>query len=144
MNFAKFSRTLFFIEHLVAASEKLKVEAVIRRCSVKKVFLEILLYSQENTCARVPILQPQEYNFIKIESLTQAFSCEFWEHLSKNTFLQNASSGCSSKSLQFYFTNIRLRHGCFFVNFLKLFGTHFDALLEFAKSSQKYCRKNIC
>ena len=28
-------------------------EAVVRRCSVKKVFLEISQNSQENTCARV-------------------------------------------------------------------------------------------
>ena len=28
-------------------------EAVVRRCSVKKVFLEILQNSQEDTCARV-------------------------------------------------------------------------------------------
>ena len=32
----------------VAASEKLKAEAVVRRCSVIKVFFEILLNSQEN------------------------------------------------------------------------------------------------
>ena len=31
-------------------------EAVARRCSVKKVFLEILQNSQENTCARASIL----------------------------------------------------------------------------------------
>ena len=36
----------------VAASEKLKAEAVVRRCSVKKVFLEISLNSQENICVR--------------------------------------------------------------------------------------------
>ena len=35
-----------------------KAEAVVRRCSVKKVFLEILLNSQENTCATVSFLQP--------------------------------------------------------------------------------------
>ena len=29
------------------------VEAVVQRCSVKKVFLEISKNSQENTCARV-------------------------------------------------------------------------------------------
>ena len=29
------------------------IEAVTQRCSVKKVFLEILQNSQENTCARV-------------------------------------------------------------------------------------------
>ena len=31
-------------------------EAVVQRCSVKKVFLEILLNSQENPCVRVPFL----------------------------------------------------------------------------------------
>ena len=61
----------------MAASEKLKAEAVVWRCSVKKVFFEILVNSQENTCARVPFLQPQECNFIKIESLTQVFTYEF-------------------------------------------------------------------
>ena len=33
-------------------------EAVVRRCSVKKVFLELLQNSQESTCARVPFLSP--------------------------------------------------------------------------------------
>ena len=42
-----------------------------RRCSIKKVFLEILQNSQEN--------------FIKKESLAQVFSCEFCE-ISKNNF----------------------------------------------------------
>ena len=55
------------------------LEAVIRRCSVKKVFLEILQNSQENNCARV------SFFFIKKETLAQVFSCEFCE-ISKNTF----------------------------------------------------------
>ena len=33
-----------------------KAEAVVRRCSIKKVFLEMLQNSQENTCARVSFL----------------------------------------------------------------------------------------
>ena len=32
------------------------LEAVVRRCSVKKVFLEISQNSQENTCVRVSFL----------------------------------------------------------------------------------------
>ena len=32
------------------------IEAVVQRCSVKKVFLEISQNSQENTCARVSFL----------------------------------------------------------------------------------------
>ena len=63
-------------------------EAVAQRCSVKKVFLEILLNSWENTCARVSFLiklQAEPYSFIKKETLAQVFSCEFCE-ISKNTF----------------------------------------------------------
>ena len=55
-----------------------------RRCSVKKVLLEILQNSQEYTWA-TDYLQPQACNFIKKESLTQVFCCEFWE-ISKNNF----------------------------------------------------------
>ena len=50
----------------------LYVEAVIRRCSVKKVFLEILQNSKESTCARASFL-------IKLqkETVAQVFSSEF-------------------------------------------------------------------
>ena len=58
------------------------LEAVVRRCSVKKVFLEILQNSQENTSARDSFLIN---NFIKKETLVQAFFCEFCE-ISKNTY----------------------------------------------------------
>ena len=48
-------------------------------CSVKKVFLEILQNSQENTCARVSFL-------IKLQALgLWILSCEFCK-VSKNTF----------------------------------------------------------
>ena len=53
-------------------------EAVTQRYSVKKVFLEILENSRENTCARA-------CNFIKGDTLPQVFSCEFCK-ISKNTF----------------------------------------------------------
>ena len=55
------------------------------RCCIKKVFLEISHNSQENTCARVSFLIKLACNFIKKDSLTQVFSCEFCE-ISKNTF----------------------------------------------------------
>ena len=48
-------------------------EAVVRRCSVKKAFLEISQNSQENTCARV--------SFFKKETLAQVFSCDFAKFL---------------------------------------------------------------
>ena len=58
-------------------------------CSVKKVFLEILQNSQENTCARVSFLiklQALRLQLFKRDTLTQVFSYEFCE-ISKNTFV---------------------------------------------------------
>ena len=61
-------------------------EAVVMRCSVKKVFLEISQNSQENACARASFLiKLQAWAFIKIETLALVFSCEFCE-ISKITF----------------------------------------------------------
>ena len=72
-------------------------EAITQRCSVKKVLLEILQNSQENTVSprvntvtdpRVSFLielQAQPCNFIKKESLAQVFSCEVC-HIFKNIF----------------------------------------------------------
>ena len=59
-------------------------EAATKRCSVKKMFLEILQNSQENSCARVSFLkkiQTETCNFIKKKTLAQVFSCEFCEIL---------------------------------------------------------------
>ena len=66
----------------------LQGEAVIRRFSVKKMFLEISQNSLENTSARVYFLiklQASACNVIKKETLAQVFSCEFYK-ISKNTF----------------------------------------------------------
>ena len=62
--------------------------AVAQRCSVKKVFVEVLQNSQENTCVRVSSLiklQASAYNLIKEETLAQVFSYEFCQ-ISKNSF----------------------------------------------------------
>ena len=51
-------------------------------------FIEISQNSQEDTCARVTFLiklQVSACNFIKKDTLTQLFSCEFFE-ISKSTF----------------------------------------------------------
>ena len=62
-------------------------EAVIQRCSVKRVFLEISQKLQENTCARVSFLIKLQAlgNFIKKQTVAQVFFCEFYE-TPKNTF----------------------------------------------------------
>ena len=87
--FCEISKNTFFHKtHLVAASEsnrysffsrnsftksRVLSEAVVQRCSVKKVFLKILQNSQENTCDRVSYL----VYVIKKETLTQVLYCEF-------------------------------------------------------------------
>ena len=71
-----------------------QTEAVVQRCFVNKVFLEISQNSQENTCVRVSLLiKLQASNFIKKETLAQVFPVKFAEFL-RTPFLQNTSSGC--------------------------------------------------
>ena len=69
--------------------ERVDAEAIVRRCSVKKAFIETSQNSQEN--------RPQACNFIKKETLTQAFSYELCK-TSNNTFftehLATASESC--------------------------------------------------
>ena len=57
-------------------------EAVVRRCSVKKVLLEISQNSQENTCAKASF-------FIRKETLAQVFSSEFCKILKNVFFYRN-------------------------------------------------------
>ena len=88
MNFADFSRAA--ISYKIGKQLLLDSEAVAPWFSVKKAFLKILQNSQKKT----PVLEslfklscrPQASNFIKKETPTQVFSCEFCE-ISKNTFL---------------------------------------------------------
>ena len=78
-------------------------ESVSRRCSVKKVLLEISQNSQENISARVTFLinlQAKACNFIKKETLAQVFSCEFCK-FSKNTFSSGAHPMAASINGQF-------------------------------------------
>ena len=63
--------------------------AVVQRCSVKIVFLEISQNLQESTCASASFLIKLQ----KKETLAQVLSLEFCG-ISKNTFLHNTSGGC--------------------------------------------------
>ena len=101
--FFKFFCQLFYLYVLVMSRTRFRVNrhsivAWLSRNSLpeaanggvlwKKVFLEISQNSEENTFARDSFLiklQPWGCNFIKRESLTKVFSCEFCE-ISKNTF----------------------------------------------------------
>ena len=67
-------------------------EAVVRMCSVKKVFFEISRNSLENTCARVSFYErcgPQACNFIKKETPAQIFSCAGVSFLPEHLFLEH-------------------------------------------------------
>ena len=67
------------------------LEAVTRRWSVKIVFLKSFQNSQENNCVRVSFLikfQASAYNFIKKETLTHFFSCEFCKIFKNTVFLR--------------------------------------------------------
>ena len=66
-------KQIHFFAHFVG--EVGEEQAVVRRCSVKKVFLDLSVLRQPEAC-----------NFIIKETLAQVFSCEFCE-ISKNTFL---------------------------------------------------------
>ena len=76
----------------VYQNTKKNIEALVRsshrRCSIKKVFLEISQNSQENTCPTASFLinlQAKTCSFIKKETLAQMFRCKFCE-ISRNTF----------------------------------------------------------
>ena len=71
-----------FANYYLLLAFKSTSAAVVRMCSVKKVFLEISQNSQENTCAKVSFLiklHAMACNFIKKENLAQVCSCEFLE-----------------------------------------------------------------
>ena len=68
-------------------------EAVVQRCSVRKLFWKISQSSQENTCARVFFLiklQASTCNFIKGKLWQRCFLVKFL----RTPFLQSTSGGC--------------------------------------------------
>ena len=77
-----------------------------RRCSVKKVFLEISQNSQENTCARISFSIKLQASDLK-ETLAQVLFCEFSE-ISNNTFFYRAPPVTASvfSCLHSYYYNI--------------------------------------
>ena len=67
----------------MAHENKSTAIGVVRRCSVKQMFLKISQNPQENICARVYF--STKSLFFKKETLAQMFSCECVK-ISKNTF----------------------------------------------------------
>ena len=68
-------------------------KTVVRRCTVKKVFLKISQNSQENTCAWIFFFNRLKTltacNFIKKETLAQMLSCESCEIFKKTYFAEH-------------------------------------------------------
>ena len=97
-------------------------EAVVQRCSVKKMFLEISQNSQENICAWVSFsikLQAPARNFIKSETLAQVFSCEFC-NISKNAFSCRTPPVAASVHLHFRTLSFRtLSYTCHCVKWFR-------------------------
>ena len=86
------------------------VETVVKRCSVKKVFLEISQNSQKNTSARFSFLIKRQVagcNFIKKETLALVFFCEFCE-ISKNTFFHRTPLVAVSEMVTKVFKKFRM------------------------------------
>ena len=71
---------------------KFELEAVVQRCSVKKLFLEILQNSQENTCARASFLirlQVASATLLKKRPWHRCFPVNFAEFLRTPFFTEH-------------------------------------------------------
>ena len=64
-------------------------ESVVRRCSLKKMFLKISQILQENTCAAISFLQQSACNFVENKALAQLFSSEFCKMLRNTLFTEH-------------------------------------------------------
>ena len=82
--------------------------AVIWVCSVKKVFLNTLQNSQENTCIGVSFLIKLQGFPTSKETLAQMFSCRFCEIFEEHIFCGTSVNDCS---VLFDFCNINF-HKC--------------------------------
>ena len=74
------------------------VEAIIQRCSLKKVFLEISQNSQESICQSLFLIKRKETFFNKKRDSGTGVFCEFFE-ISKNTFLHRTHPEVASMLL---------------------------------------------
>ena len=94
----------FCRKRILISLKLVTAEAVARRCSVKKVFLQISQNLQENTFARVSFLiklQTSACNFIKKETLVQVFYCEFYK-ISQNNFSHRTPPVAASVTAYLY------------------------------------------
>ena len=74
-------------------------EAVVRRCSIKKVFLKLSQNSQENACARVSFS-------IKLHAEAQVLSYEFCEIFKNICFIEHLQTTASEFTFQNNYTEV--------------------------------------
>ena len=73
------------LKQLKFSYSRVNTEAAVQRCSVEKLFSEILRNLQENTCATVSFNRISGLGPATLFKKRQVFSCEFNE-IPKNTF----------------------------------------------------------
>ena len=97
-------------EHYMGIEPMLLSEAVVRRCSVKKVFLKIPQHLQENICAIVSFLMKLQASIVR--SSLRRFC--------KNGVRKNSTkfTGKHLRQSLFFDKVAGLRHKCFPVKFL--------------------------
>ena len=102
-----------------------------RRCSIEKLFLKLLWYSQENTRFRVSFLLKLQV-FWPLSVLKRGFNTYFLVNIGKFTrtlILKNSKQP----------TDVFCRKRCFPMNFSKFLGAPF-----FQNNSDRLLLKNIC
>ena len=102
-------------------------EAVVRKCSVKRLFLNILQNSEENTCARVSFYEKLQVDYCRKEVAAHVFSYKIYE-IFKNIFfkehLRTTGSGYevfSRNFLHIFQKHLELFEKDFFCNNKPLF-----------------------
>ena len=90
----------FFLVDKKSSVEILIPEAVVRRCSVKKVFLEVLQNSLENTCARVS----RPATLLENRLWHRSFPVNFEKFLRTPTFYRTPPVALSAIHIQHKFT----------------------------------------
>ena len=114
-----------FVWTLLFGPKTLLSEAVIRSCSVEKVFLKILQNSQENTCARISLMQAWP------EILAEVFSCQFCKISKSNFFTEHIWATTSDSKRKKLKTGVRAQ--------LDLAKARLDLLMKASKHVNSSC-----
>ena len=123
-------RLFKYASELIVRNTSLNFRSSHRRCSAKKVFLEILQNSRENTCVRVYFL---ESSFCKVAGWSLAYMLFF----SKQPFFSTQPQCC----LTFLWIELQILLGCWLIHNHHYAETHFIFSM-FVSMSRPRC--NLC